>query len=106
MRHTGRDHGVGITLMSVRTADEKQVNVRASYVEASVGYDEITFEIHDIWKEDRKRDPVYVMKMDLEQAQYMLIRLARAWVELKDKKVKRLGEQHRSVRSSVESKDE
>ncbi len=91
--------------MSYRTKDEKQVNIKISYVEVNVKHNSLTFEIHDIWKEDRKRDPVYVMELDLEKAQYMLMKLARAWVELKEKKAKRLGAQHRYVKRSVESPD-
>ena len=91
--------------MRKRREDEKQVNVRPGYCVADVGYKHITFEIHDRWKEDRKKDPVYVMEMDLEETQYMLMNLARAWVELKEKTVIRLQEQHCFVRSSVESPD-
>ena len=91
--------------MSVRTKDEKQVNVKASYVEAIVGYNQILFEIHDEWKAKRKQDPVYVMEMDLETTQYMLTKLARAWVILKDNKAKRLEEQHRVIRRSMEVPD-
>ena len=92
--------------MSVRTKDERQVNVKANYVEANVNYNDITFEIHDEWKEDRKRDPVYVMSLNLDSAEYMLRKLTRAWVILKNRKAKRLEESLQAIRRSLESTDE
>ena len=91
--------------MRQRTVNEKQVNVKVGFVEVDAGYDNITFEIHDQWKEDRQKDPVYVMEMDLERTQYMIVQLARAWVMLKERKAKRLQEQHRVLRRSMEVPD-